>query len=198
MATLTLSFRGTTQKVHRVDSGIITIGRDPDNTLCIDSLAIAPKHVIIDFDHSDGPKLILEDNQYPVLINGKSVDQHQLSHGDLISLGKHTLCYTTDDWDNKALEPPPDFPKPHKEAGLQILNGKNIGRVIPLKRAMTRLGNPGGSIAVIAARKNGFFLSSLEGGERIRVNGQPVGEQTIELTPGDRLEINDNKLLFYV
>ncbi len=200
MAKLTLTFRGNTLQIHRFDSGIITIGRDPDNTICVDSLAIAPKHIIIDFDHPEGPRLIREDDQFPVRINGKVIEHHQLAHGDEISLGKHTIHFTAEEWrsENPEPEPSPEYLDTALEAGLQILNGKNIGRLIPIKHPMTRLGNPGGSIAIISMRQNGFFLSSLNGGHQIKVNGKPIGDQTIQLNHGDRLEIDHSKLLFYV
>ena len=81
------------------------------------------------------------------------------------------------------------------EASLQILSGKHIGRVIPLKRALIRLGNHE-SVAVIARRKDGYFLSSLSGGEKIKLNGHPLEDRTVQLKPGDKLEIDRNLLLF--
>ncbi len=81
------------------------------------------------------------------------------------------------------------------QASLQVLNGKHIGRMIPLKRALTRLGNHE-SVAVIARRKDGYFLSCLSGGENIKLNGNPLGDRTVQLKPGDRLEIDRNLLLF--
>lgn len=82
------------------------------------------------------------------------------------------------------------------EASLQILRGKHIGRVIPLKRALTRLGHHG-SVAIIARREDGYFLASLTSGESVKVNGIPVGDQTVRLKRSDTLEIDQNLLLFY-
>ncbi len=197
MAKLTLRFRDEIKQVHEFDSGIITIGRDHDNTICIDSLAIAPKHVIIDFDHPDGPRLIKEDDKFPVWINGKEIERHQLEDKDEISLGKHTIVFHARQTPADEPRSSPDFLDPLPKAGLQVLNGKNIGRLIPIKRSLIRLGNPGGSIAVISLRKDGFYLSSLDGGEQISINGSPLGERTVPLSNGDQLEIEKKKFLFY-
>ncbi len=196
MAKLKLSFKGDTISVHHCDGGIVTVGRDPDNTIRIDSLAIAPKHIIIDLDHPDGPELVREsDDRFPVRVNGKPADRHQLVDGDIIGLGKHTLTFFAE---TRASRTPvsPKTPEKEPEAVLQFLNGKNIGRVIPLKQAMVRLGHTGGGIAVIARRRNGYFLSCLEGGQDIKINGDSLGDRTVALNHGDEIEIDRARLLF--
>ena len=84
------------------------------------------------------------------------------------------------------------------EANLQILNGKHIGRLIPLNRALTRLGKAGSGIVVIARRKEGYFLSPLESEQTIRVNKHSVGQQSIRLAHGDTLEIDETAMQFFV
>ncbi len=198
MAKLTLSFKGNTIQVHRCDRGIVTVGRDPDNTITIDSLAVAPKHIIIDLDQADGPELVREcDDRFPVRVNGEPVDRRRrLSDGDIIGLGKHTLTFSAET-SPRASETAAETKPPAKEptAVLQFLNGKNIGRVIPLKQAMVRLGHTDNG-AVIARRRNGYFLSSLEGGQDIRINGEPLGDRTVALNHGDKIEIDRSRLLF--
>lgn len=192
MVKLTVTFQGTPIKIHRCSSGIVTIGRDPDNTICIEAKDIAPKHIVIDLAHPQGPQLMQEDDRFPVEVNGHPTDRHLLASGDTIRFGNYTLHYANDS------EQTPDEPSAEElEASLQILSGKNIGRVIPLKRALTRLGNHD-SVAIIARRKNGYFLSSLTGGEKIKINGDPLGNRTVRLNCGDMLEIDHNQLLFHV
>ncbi len=192
MAKLTVSFRGNPLEIHHCHDGILTVGRDPDNTIRIDNPAVAGKQLIIDLEHPAGPQLLCEAGSRPVTVNGKAVDRHPLRDGDCIQLGEHTLLFS-DDGRTEA-----NASKPLPEATLQFLNGKNIGRIVPLKRALTRLGKAGDSIAVVARRRQGFFLSALERGEAIRINGEPLGDRTVSLGPGDIIEINDNRLLFDV
>ena len=207
MPKLTLNFKGQHIQVYHFDSGIITIGSDADNTIRIDNLGIAPKHAIIDLDHSDGPHLFQEDEHFPLQVNNRKISNHLLKHGDTIQLGKYTIDYASDEQvlDSPVLEaesePEPELELLFKDslandANLQLLNGKNIGRLIPLKQALTRLGKPGKGVAVIARRKEGYFLSSLEGGEKIKINGAILGEQTLPLSHGDKLEIDKHKMLF--
>ncbi|MCX8049704.1 MAG: FHA domain-containing protein [Methylohalobius sp.] len=194
MVRLTVSFQGNLVKVHEAASGVITIGQDPDNTLCIEAPDIAPKHAIIDLDHPKGPQLLREDERFLVEVNGVSTARHLLVSGDIIRLGQHILYYA----DTRTFLPTQSLgTQEPSEASLQLLNGKNIGRVIPLKRALTRLGNHD-SVAVIARRKDGYFLSSLAGDERIKINGYPLKEQTVQLKRGDKLEIDNTQLLFHV
>lgn len=134
-----------------------------------------------------------EDERFPVEVNGHPTDRHWLAHGDIIRLGKHTLHY---EQVNPVIQTPAEPDRKEPEASLQILSGKNIGRIIPLKHALIRLGNHA-SVAVIARRKNGYFLSSLTGGERIKINGNPLGNQTIRLNCGDKLEIDNNRWMFH-
>lgn len=187
MVQLTVSCKGKLLNTYRFDGSIVTIGRDPNNTICLDDPSLAPKHVTIDLDHPKGPQLIREDVRFPVEVNGRPTDCHVLAHGDTIRLGEYILRFADD-----RIPPPAEV----LQASLQILNGKHIGRIIPLKHALTRLGNHG-SVAVIARRKNGYFLSSLTGGENIKVNGHPLGGQTIQLNGGDKLEIDHCQFLFH-
>ena len=83
------------------------------------------------------------------------------------------------------------------EANLQILSGKHIGRVIPIKKSMTKLGHSGSGIAIISRRKDGFFISALESSPSMKVNNSEIGENTIKLNKDDIVELNDVSMMFY-
>lgn len=203
MAKLTLTFKDRTLQVTPITDGETTIGRDLNNHIHIDSLAIAPRHAVIRIDTA-GSWIRQVDPRYPVFVNDVKVSERQLTHGDGIGIGKHLLYYTDE------LHRSPPEPDPERlsaapisaastiEAGLQVLNGKHIGLIIPLRKAMTRLGKDSASTAVIARRREGFFLSALTGGENIQVNKKTVNEDSVQLHDGDTVKIDQSQMQFFL
>jgi pSer/pThr/pTyr-binding forkhead associated (FHA) protein len=68
----------------------LAIGRRPENEVAIDNLAVSGLHAKID---SIGNEFIFTDLQSKngSFINGQMVSTHKLQHGDVITIGKHTL-----------------------------------------------------------------------------------------------------------
>ena len=209
MATLTLRFKDKLIRAYRLETGVaINIGREESNEICIDSLAVAPTHAVV-VHNSEGETVIKQLNdKFPLTVNDLPGNEHQLNEGDRISIGKHVLQYSDAatpqelsqssqiqaSWPDQEI----DLSVKAPEANLQVLNGKHIGRLIPLKRALTRLGKTGSGIVVIAKRKEGYFLSPLEGEQTIRVNSQSLSQQTVRLSHGDTLEIDQTAMQFFV
>lgn len=208
MAKLTLFFKGKILQVYRFDSGEVAIGRNPDCSIPIDSLAVAPVHAIIRITKT-GDWLEQISAAAPLFVNDKKTDKHMLKDGDGITVGKHEVFYVEDE---KTIGPvkedrrsslngaiPPLIPqKEAPPAFLQFLNGKNMGLVIPLKSGMTRLGEPGTSSAAIAKRKDGYYLSSLDSEPTTRINQALVDNQTFKLKPGDEIEILSGRMQFFL
>jgi len=209
MATLTLTFKDNVIRSHRLETDVpIHIGREESNEICIDSLAVAPTHAVV-VRNSEGKTVIKQlDGEFPLTVNDLPGHEHQLNEGDRISIGKHVLQFS----DTATLQELSQSSQIHPsgldqeielsvktaEANLQILNGKHIGRLIPLKRSLTQLGKTGSGIVIIAKRKEGYFLSPLEGEQAISVNSQSLGRQTIRLSSGDTLEIDETAMQFFV
>ncbi len=210
MPKLFLNFRGKRLNVYRFDEEEATIGRDAKCSINIDSLAVAPFHASIQFGGEESVLQQLNDDA-PVFVNGKKVEQQVLTDGDHIGIGKHILSYSQDEIIPKfAVEPEiiesSKVPAPTNVNGslstsqcanIQILSGKNIGRVISLKQAMTRLGKPGSSTAIISRRKDGYFLSCLENGLSIKVNQEPIDDRVIKLSNRDKIEIDQSAMQFF-
>ena len=77
------------------------------------------------------------------------------------------------------------------------MNGENFGRIIPLKRNMTRIGHVGGDCAMVSKRDDGYFLSFLEGPNPPFVNRRPVENESQRLSDGDIIEIGGTKMQFH-
>lgn len=207
MAKFMLSFKGMPIDVYHFDSGSIHIGRDESNAIRIDSLAVAPDHAAVTFG-PDGPVIGQINDDYPLIVNDRKTRTHKLASGDEIVIGKHMLTYSAgervldtvaaeEDPVLKALNKEIDSAQHFFEANLQVVNGKYIGRVIPLKRALTRLGKSGHGVAVIAKRKEGFFISALERGDLIKINKMPANDESVLLKNGDIVEMDQTALQFH-
>jgi len=80
---------------------------------------------------------------------------------------------------------------------VQIVNGKHFGKVIPIARGLTRLGIEGHETAVIAHRREGYFLAHLEGSKPPYINGQSIQEHSQQLFDGDNVQIGNIRMVFH-
>lgn len=208
------------------DTEITIIGSDPGCTLTIDSLAIAPLQAKIICDHN-GCKIIALTDTIPTLVNHHTIKEHPLSHGDVIQMGKHTLTFAEDDQifeptpshqtnatKTRATTPlfsttdfslqgisNQDLADVERQSQLttcvQIVNGKYFGKIIPIDSGLTRLGINGLATAAIAHRKDGYFLTHLEGNKPPRVNGDTIKEHGQQLFEGDKIQIGNIRMIFH-
>ncbi len=207
MAKLILTFKGRELQSRFLDELPFSIGRDADNDMQIDSLAVAPHHVSL-FADQEGIAIKSLDPDFPLNVNGVQSDEHHLQDGDCIGIGKHEIFFSNENVrvekkQTSALssghrtEPKFFHSNPMvKEASLQVLRGKNIGLVIPLRRAMTRIGSEESGSAMIAHRKEGYFLSALAS-EGVKVNSVEVRDESIQLNHGDIVKVGPNTLQFF-
>ena len=206
MAKFTVFFKNKAIHSALFESGVVHIGRDETNDLTLNSLAVAPAHAAVIIKESGALIKQLNDD-FPLVVNGEKVKEYNLSNNDTITLGKHSIVYN-------ATESILDKPKPGDadvdllnqeierdikmpEANLQVMDGKHIGRILPMKKAMTRLGRNGGGVVVIARRKDGYFISALENDISLTVNNIPLGDNTLKLNDNDVIVIDNTTLQFF-
>jgi len=92
MAKLILTFNKQVIKEYPFAKDSITMGRQEDNTIVIDNLAVSGYHAKID---KLGGEYILTDLQSTngTFVNDQKVVSHKLSHGDNIVIGKHVILF---------------------------------------------------------------------------------------------------------
>lgn len=213
MSKLTLSFKGKVLKVFPVLKGSMTLGSDPSCTLYVDSLAIQPQHAQIDTVNNDSVIRDLGTEEGTFIGTTKIEGLHPLKDGDVIRVGKHTIAYSysediqatgetdaaTENFVVKEEEAPIKMEAQEKTQGwLQIMNGASLGKTMSLNKAMTNLGKPGISTAVITKRNDGYFISQLEGNHPLLIKNEELGEKSIQLTDGDTIQIGNIKMQFYL
>lgn len=75
-----------------LDQGSITIGRKPDNDICLDDATVSGHHAQI---NAFSQPMYIEDlcSTNGTYVNGERVKEHVLTRGDVIMIGKHKLVY---------------------------------------------------------------------------------------------------------
>lgn len=90
MPKLVLRFDNRTLKEVPLGTSPVTIGRAPDNDICIDNLAVSNYHARV---YSDSGRLQVEDlkSLNGTFLNGTKVKKEWLNSGDVILIGKHSV-----------------------------------------------------------------------------------------------------------
>lgn len=214
MAKFTVFFKDKAIHSAIFDAGVVHIGRDDTNEVVVDSLAVAPAHAVAVI--KDGECMVKQLNEkFPLLINNQATKEWSLRNNDVINVGKHSVVYNTtesfvrqsstalyapsrSDEDLEALNEKLETNVRLAEAHLQIVDGPHIGRILPLKKSLTRLGHEGGSVAVIARRKDGYFVSALQINDGLLLNNEVLGERTVQLQQNDVLKIDKTPMQFFM
>ncbi len=213
MAKFTVFFKDKPIHSGIYESGVVHIGSDDSNELVVDSLAVAPIHAVVVIK---GDLCVIKQlsDKSPLQINNQSVKEWNLQNNDIINIGKHNIVYNTtesvippdpakemstnQDSDLFALNQMLDQNPKQPEGNLQVMDGPHIGRILPLKKAMTRLGHDGASVVVISRRKDGYYVSALQGSDHLSVNKQPLGDRTVLLKHNDVIEIDSTPMQFFL
>jgi hypothetical protein len=208
MAKFTVYFKDKVIQSHIFDPGIVRIGRDETNDLIIDNLTVAPAHAVV-IIKEDSCVIKQLNDEFPLFINNEKSKETLLQNNDKISVGKHSVVYNT----TESVTPVKNSNSASKDvaslntkleenikipdANLQVMDGQHIGRVLPLKKSMTRFGHNGADVGVISRRKDGYFISSLDGDPKITVNQTPLGDKTISLNNNDVVVIDSISMQFF-
>ncbi len=209
MAKFTVLFKDKPIKSEIFQTGVVHIGRDDMNNIVLDSSDVAPAHTAIVLRKRGSIIKQLNEN-FPLVVNNNKIKSCTLQDGDIISIGKYNIVFNTEDkqqsntvsrasvHSSPETDNMPVSAHQTAEAKLQIMEGEHIGRIIPLAKAMTRLGRSGaGGVVIISRRKNGYYISALDGENTLEVNGERVGEHTVPLKNNDIVLIDNTRLLFF-
>jgi pSer/pThr/pTyr-binding forkhead associated (FHA) protein len=92
VAKLILAFNNQVIKEYPLARDSMTMGRQEDNSIVIDNLAVSAYHARID---KVGGEYVLTDLQSTngTFVNDEKVMSHKLSHGDNVVIGKHVILF---------------------------------------------------------------------------------------------------------
>ena len=164
-----------------IDKPRLTIGRRPYNDIMLDDLTVSGEHALL---LTRAGASVIEDlrSRNGTLVNDEPVIQRALLDGDRIEIGIYRLQYVIEPLITEGDRPP-------EWACVEALSGDAIGKVIAIDRAIVSLSNASGQVAVIARRKNGFFITHLEGTTFPLVNGESTGLISHLLRDDDLIEL---------
>lgn len=199
MPKLSITFKDVLLQTFELHHGETGIGRDASNAVCIDSLAIADFHASIR-SSPEGYIIRALQDQYPVIVNETSITEHLLTRGDHILIGKHSL-YFSDELTAYDLSAPMEKGAAGEfrlfEGSFQVMNGKQIGMVIPLKAPVTRIGKESTGVVIVSRNNKGYVIAAGSENVRVTINGQSLEHRESVLTHGDIVRINNSLLQFF-
>jgi hypothetical protein len=201
MATVTLSFKGHLISTYHLGDQPVTIGRDSDCDITVDSLAVGPHHARIR-PHPDGYSIAALNPDHTIVLNNETVAQAALHHGDLIRIGKHTLHFS-DTAQAVAVSFAPPQAAAHRDltrelAYVQIQSGPHLGRVFALHADSTRLTQAGADQVIITRRKDGYFMACDDPDAVFGVNGKPAPSRTeVPLADATLIEVDNLRCQFF-
>jgi pSer/pThr/pTyr-binding forkhead associated (FHA) protein len=164
-----------------IDKPRLTIGRRPYNDIMLDDLTVSGEHALL---LTRAGASVIEDlrSRNGTMVNDEPVIQRALLDGDRIEIGIYRLQYVIEPLITEGDRPP-------EWACVEALSGDAIGKVIAIDRAIVSLSNASGQVAVISRRKNGFFITHLEGTTFPLVNGESTGLISHLLRADDLIEL---------
>ena len=210
MPKMVLYSNGTVSDEFPLDKQKIDIGRDPGCEISLNDPSVSRRHANLTRIFSDYYVEDL-DSTNGTILNQRNVKKHLLKHGDVLQVGNFELHFrdeeqeTSDDLDKTMVIRPKSRPKPagqplphssqHRGA-LRYMSGPDNGTTKPLSRALVTLGQPGGDVAVIARRPQGFYLLHVGGKSFPKINGKDSDKGGVQLNEGDIIEVGNLKMTF--
>lgn len=194
-----------------LDKQQLVIGRDEKNGVHLSDPSVSRRHALLS---SALDEYFIEDlgSTNGTLLNDRPVTKHILKSGDLLRLGEYVLSFERaaqeligDDEDpektqviRRVAPKPPQAPPPPKmiapkTATLKYFGGPKKGESEMIDRSLYTLGKPGGDVAVIARRSQGFYLMKIGKNSVPTINDKKVDVGGgIKLHDGDRVEVGEN------
>lgn len=160
----------------------VRIGRRPFNEIVLDDLTVSGAHAAI--VREDGRRCLRDlDSRNGTILNGSPIRSACLEHGDLIEIGVYRLRYLVDRAGTAR-------GTVDAVAVLESMNGAARGQSMRLERQIVSINGGSNHVAVVSRRKNGYFLTHLEGLSFPVVNGDPIGLVSHPLVDGDLIDLS--------
>ena len=194
-----------------LDQKIYTIGRDSKSNIHLDDPSVSRLHASLSMV---GSQFFVEDHKSTngTYLNKKRITMHVMKHKDEISLGHFTLRFEDDEAEdselsdldqtqvlgNRSTAPVGNRADAFKQvdtvehAVLTFIRGPHAGETKHIEGSLYTIGRPGGDVAVVARRPQGFFLLHIGGNSNPKINGVEVtSTRGIQLNEGDVIEVGE-------
>jgi len=201
---------GSVQTEIELEQQQLVIGRDVSNGIHLSDPSVSRRHAMLTFALDE---YFIEDlgSTNGTMLNDKRITKHILKHGDLLQIGDYVLRYeqavepeeveSVDPEKTQVLRPKKLNVTPDvevvipKTATIRYFRGPKKGQSEKIKRSLYTLGKPGGDVAVIARRPQGFYLLKIGKNSYPMINNKKVDVGGgIKLNEGDVVEVGENML----
>ena len=191
----------------QLGEGKLVIGRDQDCDVALGDTSVSRRHASVTHVFHE---YFVEDlgSTNGTLLNNRTVTKHILKHGDVLQVGEIELRFETEekasDKDDPerttVIRPQKGASAPvvarkviPKTATLHFFRGPQQGRSEKINRSLYTIGQPGGDVAVIARRPQGFFLLRIGKESHPKINSKEVESSSgVQLHEGDLLEVGES------
>jgi predicted component of type VI protein secretion system len=188
-----------------IDKARLTIGRRSYNDLELTHATVSGEHAVV---HVQRGEILVHDlnSRNGTLVNGQAVMQHALTHGDEIEIGIYRMRLFVQRRGNGSFEAnaapinarliPEATSIESNDAGATSEglpdSTQSALEPIDLNRPIISVGTRGQHVAVIARRRNAFFITHLEGVTYPTVNGESIGLAAFPLEHDDIVNVGGN------
>lgn len=214
MAKIILTVDGSVLNEMPLTKARSTIGRRSNNDLVIDHVAISGEHAAIVALNDD---FFLEDldSTNGTQVNGQPIKKHFLRDNDVINLTPYMIRFVAggttdgtnlDQGDENGIGQSDELLaetqfvdsniSQQKFAIIKVLSGPSKGKEVMLTKALTTIGRPGVQVAVITHRKQGYFITHIEGAVFPLVNGHSIGSNARQLKFDDVIDLSGTQMAF--
>lgn len=160
-----------------------TVGRRQYNDIELAHGTVSGEHAVFHMQRGD---LFVHDlnSRNGTIVNGSATPQKVVKPGDKIQIGIYTLSVASEQ-----IATDEDTSEAIRDAYLLPMTGTAGHEVIDLKRPINSVGRKGKSMAVIARRRSGYFITHLEGDVYPVVNGESIGLAAYPLQHDNIIEL---------
>ncbi|MEW5788358.1 MAG: FHA domain-containing protein [Pseudomonadota bacterium] len=218
MAKLLITRAGESPMHRFIDNDRISLGRQASSGVVLDANGVSKEHAVL---LTVGNDHILEDlgSTNGTLVNGQPVKRRILQNRDQIEIGPYRIQYvnqralSTMDFDQtmmfegesvggggggETVETARQRRLAGPLGGLRGVQGSRAGENVILDRLIQTFSRPDGSSAAILRRPKGYVIMKVAGRESLRVNKRPVGEDWLELSADDQIDLGGDVYAFYL
>ncbi len=183
-----------------------TLGRSEDNDIMLPDLAVSNQHCV--FELKGIADVFVQDlgSTNGTFVNGRAAKYQKLQDQDVLHIGRFKFQYY--DASEMPHAEPTTMAMPlqgmevieEQQAILKVLTGSSAGLEMAVVKAVATLGQPGVAVVSIAHRRQGYFVSLVEGGIdpwRVpKLNGKPITSNVVQLHDYDVLEVAGTSMEF--
>ncbi len=160
-----------------------SIGRRPYNSLELPHPTVSGEHAVLLIERGV-VKIRDLNSRNGTQVNGQPVREAELLHCDEITIGAYRLKLITQNRGSSLVDP--FLPK---LVQLVPVNAGDSSAVIDLPRPINSISVAKHQMAIVSRRRNGIFITHLEGLKPPLVNGESIGLNACQIEPGDLVEL---------